>query len=203
MQYMRYLVHTECSHPCLVKTIFTPLLETSMPVHCYPTVHSSWPLTSALPSASVFRKIHINRTMPHPHFCDPLSFVDLVCPRVAGVSALFFFGEGVAGYYFNVSVHSSLMSILVLSTLVVVSGGQDCIQCDSILLHYTISSSTCHKVVMGLPCPALCHERPARRMLNWFLISPAREYGNTLKLERGGGSWENGRGWQLARCRKP
>lgn len=172
-----------------------------MPVHWYPTVHSSWPLTSALPSASVFRKIHINRTMPHPHFCDPLLLLTLFA-QVWQVSVLCSFG-GVAGYYFNVSVHLSLMNILVLSTLVVVSGGQDCIQCDSILLHYTISSSTRHKVVMGLPCPALCHERPARRVLNWFLISPAREYGNTLKLERGGGSWENGRGWQLARCRKP
>lgn len=106
---------------------------------------------------------------------------------MAGVCALFFFGG--AGHYFNVSVHSSLMGILVLSTLVVVSGGQDCIQCDNVLLHYSNSSSTHQTVVMGRPCPALCREHPARRMLNWFLISPARAW---QYLETGERRWELG-----------
>lgn len=122
--------------------------------------------------------------MPHPHFCDPILLLNLFAHLWQVLCS--FWGSG---HYFNVSVHSSLMVILVLSTLLVVSDGQDCIQCNNVLLHYIISSSTHQTVVMGRLCPALCHEHTARRMLNWFLISPARawEY-----LETGEKRWELG-----------
>lgn len=123
--------------------------------------------------------------MPHPPFCDPLLLLNLFAHVWQASVLCSFWG---AGHYFNMSVHSSLMGILVLSTLVV-SGGQDRIQCDNVLLRCIISSSTRQTVVMGCPCPALCREHLARRMLNWFLISPARAW---QYLETGERRWELG-----------